>query len=221
MPCAWEIQPKVAVGILHTETVTLAWSFGLRNLILPPGSDILPIAGAPYDHARNGLCMQTLDRGFDYVFMLDSDVIPPRDTVLRLLSHKKPLISGIYHRRSPPHGVPVMIKNGGWVTQYPTNTLIEVDLVGAGCLLLSREFLESMPPIKPESGKHWFSWQVDCPQDPKKPGWNLSEDFTMNRWAREKMGVPILVDTGVVCRHVGYGEATYANMLPLNTTPHT
>lgn len=221
MVASWEYTPRVAVGILHTDTVTLAWSFGLRNLVLPPNSFILPQAGAPYDHGRNMICHMALEHGADYVFMLDSDVIPPHDVVPRLISRGVPIISGTYHRRSPPHGVPVAIRQGGWAVNYPPNSVIEVDLVGSGCLLLRRDLLESMPPIRPELGRRWFSWQVDQPQDPNKPGWNLSEDFSMCRWIKEKMGVPILLDTSIQCKHIGNAEFTYNNVLPLNTTPVT
>lgn len=219
MAGCWETSESVLVGILHTEVTTLAWSFGLRNLIVP--GEIMPVAGMPYDHARNVVCMRALEMGVDAVFFLDADVIAPPNTILRLLAHKKPFISGVYHRRSPPVGVPVMIKNGGWVTQYPANTVMEVDLVGAGCLLMRRELLEQMPPIRPDAGKHWFSWQVDLPQTPANQGWNLSEDFTMNRWIREKMGIPILVDTGLQCKHVGFSEVTYAKMDALHCNVHT
>ena len=52
MPAAWEIKQSksVLVGILHTDLTTVAWSLGLRNLIIP--GDILPVAGMPYDHAE-------------------------------------------------------------------------------------------------------------------------------------------------------------------------
>jgi len=154
MPFYHEIPPRVLVGILHTELTTIAWSFGLRNLILPPGSDFLPIAGQPYDMARNTICAAAIHNGFDYVFHFDSDVIPPRDAVMRLLAHRKSIISGIYHRRSPPHGIPVMLKNGQWLGGYPANTLLDVDLVGAGCLLLestNTPFPPDSLPLKPES----------------------------------------------------------------------
>lgn len=171
----------------------------------------------PFDQARNVICMATLDGGFDYSFHLDSDVIPPPDAVLRLLRHQKPLISGIYHRRSPPQGVPVMMKGGQWVTSYPPNSVIEVDVVGAGCLLLSADFLRAMPAIQPNTGKHWFSWQSDLPRVKENEGWHMSEDFTMCKFVKEKMGIPTLIDTSVVCRHAGMGEANYGSYTPLNT----
>lgn len=148
MAGSWEIlaQKQVLVGILHVETVSLAWAFGLRNLIIP--GQIMPSAGAPFDMARNSICQAALQNGFEYVFMLDSDVIPPRDAILRLLAHKQPIISGVYCRRSVPHAIPVMQRQGRWLTQIPMNSIIEVDVVGAGCLLPETEVLTNYAPMK-------------------------------------------------------------------------
>lgn len=220
MAGSWEIkkQASVLVGILHTDVTTIAWSFGLRNLQVP--GHIMPVSGMPYDHARNTICQRALEGGYQYVFMLDSDVIPPNDAILRLMSRGLPLVSGVYHRRSPPHGLPVMIRGASWVSQYPANSLIEVDLVGSGCLLLHRSVLEALPPIDPQRGKRWFDWRVDMagilPQ-----GEALSEDFALCLHARRTLGLKIIVDTGVQCRHVGYSQAGYSSMVPLDCSPVT
>ena len=219
MPGSWEIcqNNQVLVGILHTDQVSTAWSLGLRNLIIP--GQILPVAGMPYDMARNSICRAALDGGYKWCFHLDSDVITSRDTILRLMAHNLPIVSGVYCRRSPPAGVPVMIKNGAWVTNYPPNTLFEVDLVGAGCLLLRRDFLEKLPPLDAKRGKHWFDWRVDMagliPQ-----GEALSEDFAMNLHAR-KNGWKVMVDTSIMCKHVGLAEAGYGSFQPCHANPNT
>src|SRR5262245_51915746 len=95
----------------------------------------LPISGMPFDNARNHACEVCLGEGFENLFFLDSDVIPPHDAVLRLLAHNKPFISGLYSRRSPPVSLPVMIKDGGWITNYNPGSIVEADMVGSGCLL--------------------------------------------------------------------------------------
>lgn len=232
MPVSWELQKanSVVCGILHVETTTIAWSFGLRNLVFPGKQEhrlfdpFILMTGTPFDHGRNLICTQMIQsQWFEWLFFLDSDVIPPRDVILRLLKHNKPIISGIYYRRSPPEGIPVMLKNGMWITQYPQNSVIEVDLVGAGCLLIHKSVLERMPPQRPEAGKHWFDWRVDCKDNPHfkgREGECLSEDFTWNLWAR-KHGWKILVDTSIICRHVGYSQSMYGSMKPLETVPST
>lgn len=212
MPGSWEISSySVLVAVLHTDNVTFAWSKGLRNLIIPNG-DVFGFAGMPYDMARNTACMQALSLGCSHIFFLDSDVIPPHDTILRLLSYNHPFISGLYCRRSPPHGIPVMIRNGSWVTEFPQGQLVEVDLVGAGCLLISTQLLASCPPQRP--GSHFFDWRVNL-AGLLPPDQCLSEDFTFCKHLREKIGIKILVDTSIVCQHVGLSSFTYNNSQPL------
>ena len=226
MPGAWEIrdQQSVLCYTIHTDTTTVAWAYGLRNLIVP--GPVLGVAGMPYDHARNVACQQCLQGGFEWIFSLDSDVIVPRDAVLRLLAHKQPFISALYCRRSPPHGVPVMIKDGQWVTQFRDGALVEVDLVGAGALLMHRSILERLPPQRP--GKPWFDWRVDMQgiKGPDgallyQPGECLSEDFTLCQAVRRYLGVKVLVDTSIKCRHVGYSQAVFGGFEPLDCTPVT
>lgn len=206
---SWEIKARnqVLVGILHVDTTTIAWSLGLRRLIIP-GPEPLMVAGVPYDMGRNIMCQRALEAGVDFVFMLDSDVVCPPDTILRLMAHRQPIVSGVYYRRSPPHGIPVMLKrqpNGStqWLQQLPPQGLIEVDLVGAGCLLIHRSVLEKLPPIEP--GHHWFCWRVDR-QGILPPGECLSEDFSFNLHA-QRHGYKVLVDTSIRCRHIGFCEA--------------
>lgn len=220
MPGSWEMQNQHSVlcAILHTEHTSVAWAFGFRNLIIPGAC--MGLTGMPFDMARNAACMRALEVGATHIYFIDSDVVAPRDTILRLLAHNKPLISGVYCRRSPPHGVPVMLKNGKWVTDLPKNKIIDVDVCGAGCLLIRRDVLERMKPQRPDAGKHWFDWRVDC-QGLLPPGECLSEDFTFNIAVKRQLGIPTLVDTSIQCRHVGLAEATFGNFVPCNADPNT
>lgn len=224
MPMSWEIKEanSVLVVILHVDIVPTAWAFGLRNIIIPGRDDLrrfnpfYPTAGMPFDMARNTGCQAALQYGAEWCIHLDSDVIPPRDFIPRLIAHKKPIMSGVYHRRSPPYGLPVMMKPlGQWVQQYPANSVIEVDVVGAGCLAIHRSVLEALPQYQ-RPGKPWFDWRVDLRG---AEGWPheecLSEDFTMCRAIKQKLGIPILVDTSIQCRHAGLAQATYGKMEPL------
>ena len=197
----------------------MAWSLGFRNLIIP--GSIIVLSGMPYDHSRNQACMTALECGASHLFFLDSDVIPPKEAVLRLLSHRLPIVSGVYYRRSPPAGVPVMMKPvGQWLTRYKPNALVEVDVVGAGCLLIAREVLERLPPQSPQSGKHWFDWRVDQKSLATPERLPLSEDFAFCM-ACKQIGYKVMVDTGVTCRHVGLAQATYGRLDPADAAVHT
>lgn len=206
MAGAWELGPQynVLVGILHTDLTSIAWALGFRNLVIP--GQVMVVAGMPYDMARNTIAMRCLEGGFSHCFMLDSDVIPPADAVLRLLKHDKPLISGMYCRRSPPISLPVMMRNGQWVTEFKRGSVIEVDVVGAGCLLIRRDVLERMPAQRP--GHQWFDWRVDLqglmPREECQ-----SEDYTFCRHAKKTLGIPTLVDTSIECKHVGLAQSTF------------
>jgi hypothetical protein len=99
---SWEIkaQNKVLVYTIHVDVTTMAWAYGFKNLIIP--GQFIGLSGMPYDHSRNAAVMQFLSGPWEWLFSLDSDVIPPRDAILRLLAHNQPFISGLYNRRSPP-----------------------------------------------------------------------------------------------------------------------
>lgn len=218
MPGSWEYkrEPAVLCAILHTDATTIAWAFGLRNLVIPGPWPPMPLAGMPYDHARNMACMRALECGADYIFFLDSDVIPPHDAIIKLLAHNKPLISGLYCRRSPPVGLPVMIRKGSWVTDYIRGSIVEVDMVGAGCLLIRRDVLEKCPPCRP--GHQWFDWTVDMKGILPI---TLSEDFMFCVHVRQTLGIPTLVDTSIRCRHAGFGESEEGSFKPLEAIPAT
>jgi hypothetical protein len=209
---AWEIRQHTSVltAILHTDVCTIPWAIGFKNLHLP--GPVILLAGMPYDHARNSACQRLLQSDCQYLFFLDSDVVPPPDAVLRLLSHKLPIVSGMYCRRSPPAAVPVMLNGGQWVTKFPPNALMEVELVGAGCLLIHRSVLERVPPQRPGNPPKWFDWRVDM-NGVEGMGPYLSEDFTFNVHVRNH-GYKVIVDTGIQCKHIGLGQATYGQFEP-------
>jgi len=208
----WEQRdhPTVLGAVIHVEQTTVAWAFGLKNLRGVQGWTAT--TGQPFDMARNTCCMRALESGAEWLFFLDSDVIPPPDAVQKLLARRVPLISGVYCRRSPPHGVPVAIKNGQWVTKFTVGELMEVDVVGAGCLLIHRSILEKLPPQRP--GHHWFDWCVDLPKE-LAPYGTMSEDFTFVRHVKHVLGIPTLLDTSVLCKHVGMAQATLGQLSPL------
>lgn len=211
MAGAWELSnnPTVLVVILTRELTSVAWAFGFKNLIIP--GTFTGLSGMPFDHARNVGCQKTLELGYDYCLFLDDDVIPPNDAILRLLSHKKPIVSGLYYRRNNPI-TPVMLKNTeagrNWITEYNVPDLLEVDYVGSGCLLISKEVLMSLPPLGPKC--HWFEWR--CDRTDLQSHERMSEDFVFCEHAR-KHGYKIYVDTSIQCKHAGLAESKLPGQL--------
>lgn len=210
MPGAWEYErPAVLVAILTRGIVPTKWASSLRMLQLPATSDITILSGMPFDHARNVAVQQALDGNFNHIMFLDDDVMPPPDAYHKLSSYGYDIISGLYHRRQNPIYPVAMIKTDkgyGWVSEYTKGSVIEVDLVGAGCLLIHRTVLEKMK-------KPWFEWLID--RDDLKEGEKVSEDFDFCIKAK-KLGYRIIIDTSVECKHAGYGYTdSDRNMKPL------
>lgn len=225
MAGAWELREanKLLLGILHTEGTTIPWALNFRRLILPgrENNAIFPITGAPFDQARNVACQACLNGPYQWLAFLDSDVAAPQDAFLRLMSHNKPVVSGVYYRRSPPHGLPVAQKmqNGvrTWLRNVPSAGLIDVDVVGAGLMVIHRSVLELVArnPIHP--GKKWFFWGVDQ-QGLVPPEYGQSEDFSFNSHCK-KLGIPILVDCSVVAKHIGLAEYGKNSCKPVEMVP--
>lgn len=210
MPGSWELaeSESVMTAILCTETTTMAWSFGFKKLITP--GRCFTFSGLPFDHGRNAAVEHFLKGPWEYLFFLDSDVIPPHDAILRLRNHNLPIVSGMYCRRSQPIAIPVMRKGIEWYTDFPKGQLVEVDFVGAGCLLIHRDVLENCPYSDKGRGKRWFDWRSDLAGniDPRteKPYAIIectSEDFSFCATVREKMGLKVIVDTSIECEHIG------------------
>ncbi len=223
MPGSWEQinsqpinQNRVLGCTLTRETCSVAWAFGLRNMYLPNGS-WTALSGMPFDHARNTGCLKLLELGWEWLFFYDDDVIAPPDTIVRLINHNKQIVSGVYYRRYEPLA-PVMLKdspNGPqWITEYPKNSLIEVDFVGAGCLLIHRDVLKTLPPLSNRC--HWFEWRCDRTDLPHLE--KTSEDFTFCKHARNH-GFKIHVDTSIQCVHAGLSASSVNGFKPLEIKP--
>lgn len=223
MPGSWEQinsqpinQNRVLGCTLTRETCSVAWAFGLRSMYLPNGS-WTALSGMPFDHARNTGCLKLLELGWEWLFFYDDDVIAPPDTIVRLINHNKQIVSGVYYRRYEPLA-PVMLKdspNGPqWITEYPKNSLIEVDFVGAGCLLIHRDVLKSLPPLSNRC--HWFEWRCDRTDLPHLE--KTSEDFTFCKHARNH-GFKIHVDTSIQCVHAGLSASSVNGFKPLEIKP--
>lgn len=102
------------------------------------------------DEARNTLIAKALimnDKP-DYVLFIDADNTFQYNTLELLLKEDKDIISGVYFQRHKPfYPLAFKINEEGklsYVTEWNIGDVVEVDYVGAGCLLVKREVLEKM-----------------------------------------------------------------------------
>lgn len=221
MPGAWEINNQsVLIAILNgREAVHPKWALHLRNLQVPISHKIITIRGLPFDHARNDAVRMAIAENFTWLFFLDDDVVVPWDTMIRLLEHKLDIVSGLYFRRSQPIGLPVMMRRvekineknekvivPEFVTQFNAPDLIEVDYVGAGCLLIHRRVLERTMEV---SKGRPFRWLSEVGEEGNK----ISEDYAFCQLAQQ-CGFKVIVSTGIQCGHIGSSEASIKGFGP-------
>ncbi len=144
-----------------------------------------------YD-ARNKLAKQAIKMESDYTMWFDSDMIFEPDTMVRLLEHKAPIVSGAYFRRSPPYHLVAFDKCDAEKREWtdltlPTDT-VKCGGVGFGCVLVKTEVLFDV------AAKYgcWF--------DPMN---GFGEDLSFCYRARQ-CGYDILLDPSITCGHVGH-----------------
>lgn len=85
--------------------------------------------------------------GFDYILFIDDDIQVAPDALVRLLSHKKDIVSALCTKRADPPIPTLRIfdeKTGDFVQrlQWKQGGLIECDAAGTGMILISRHALD-------------------------------------------------------------------------------
>ncbi len=213
MAGSWELinQNRVLTAVLTRELVTTKWAINFRELEIPGTYTFL--SGMPFDHARNTACRKLLELDWEWLFFLDDDMIVPKDTIRRLMAHNKPIVSGLYYRRNLPL-YPVMLRDTPtgpqWVTEYPQDKLIEVDMVGSGCMLIRKDVIATFPKINENTP--WFEWR--CDREDLTGADRVSEDFAFCRHAKKYGGHQIFVDPTIKCLHVGLSESGEGSYKP-------
>lgn len=143
--------------------------------------------------ARNKLAKQAIKMGADYTMWFDSDMIFEPDTMIRLLAHDKPIVSGAYFRRCPPYHLVAFekcdcSKDGREWSDLPLPTEpTKCGGVGFGCVLVRTDVLFDVAA----KFKTWF-----------EPLNGFGEDLSFC-WRARECGYDIWLDPSVSCGHVG------------------
>ena len=141
--------------------------------------------------ARNKLAKQAIEMGAEWTMWFDSDMIFQPDTMVRLLKHGAPFVSGAYFRRCPPYHLVAFkdcdTENRKWSDlPLPTET-VSCEGVGFGCVLVKTEVLLSVAA----EYKTWF-----------EPMNGFGEDLSFC-WRARQCGYDILLDPSITCGHIG------------------
>ena len=146
------------------------------------------------DASRNLIVEHALEIGYDYILWVDSDMILPKNTLLRLLSNNKDIVSGVYSYKVI-NGENAVVKRYSKTDEdtyedvslkeiRETKELMLVDGIGFGCVLTKVNIFNKIE-------QPWFRYDKD-----------LGEDIFFCRKAQET-GIEIFVDPTVKAGHVG------------------
>lgn len=160
----------------------------------------------PHDAARNQLAWEFLQSDADYLLMVDADITPPKN-ILDMINHDVPVVAGMClvdgredivttaAREEEIDGQKTI--HAISIRDFPKDVNpIPVDFVGAGCLLIRRDVLQTMM----DKGLHPFRFEYE-PFNKEKAGipWR-GEDYYFCHLARS-LGFQTYIDRTMLCEH--------------------
>ena len=151
------------------------------------------IKGYDVAKARNEIAYKTATEGYDYVLMVDSDMILPQNTLECMLDGEPDICLGVYPRKNTKSGDTELFKDSGidFFDRYKYSELtedrMEVKGGGFGCVLIKASVFGKMD-------YPWFKFEA------YKDFTALSEDlYFCDRVG--KIGIKIVADTRIRCGH--------------------
>lgn len=181
------------------------------------------------DDAQNLIAKAVIDHDFEWVLLLEHDVLLPPDGFIRLNKYirdaKHPVVSGLYYTRSRP-SEPLIYRGRGtsFYEDWEMGDLVWADGVPTGCLLIHGGLLRAMWQEAEEYmcgqivTRRVFQTPRDMWYDPESEQY-ISVTGTSDLWwctrvmegdFLRKSGWteyadkewPFLVDTNLFCRHI-------------------
>ena len=144
---------------------------------------------------RERLLEQAKKVNSDYVLWIDSDMMFPSTTAVRLLEHNKDIVACNYTKRTKPLKTVAYTNLNDWNSWLPMVTqdeLVKVEGVGMGCMLMKLDIFEKIQ-------KPYFEFRYkEDTQD------YFGEDFILLGKLREQ-GYDVYIDTvlSMDIKHLG------------------
>jgi len=150
------------------------------------------------DEARNEIVQFALDQGANYIYWVDDDVLPPPDAFLKMYTHNKDIINGVYWSKSNPP-MPLLFRNHleGPYWDWHVGDLIEIDAAGMGLTLVKTDVYRK---IEKEQGGPWYSVNYGSFPGVQASPANNTEDLYFY-WKARKAGYKIWADTSIQAYH--------------------
>lgn len=195
---------KTLIAIPTHDNVPVMFVKTFLDLIKPEGTTYSIIPGTLIYEARNLIAQKAVENNFDAVLWIDSDMIVPRDALVRLAEDlencEADIITALYFRRKPPTN-PVISNDFYWrvndngevetgatsFVDYPKNAVFPVNGAGFGCCMTSGRVLRDM---------------VEKYGSPFSPLMGIGEDYAFC-YRATMAGYDILCDSRIKCGHIG------------------
>ena len=197
----WDIKPrKLSILVPTRDTVHSQFAYCLTqlfNLTRESGIDTYLFfdSSTILLNQRNNLIKKAMEVKSDYVLWLDSDMMFPPTTALRLLEHNKDIVACNYMRRSKPLKTVAYTDLNNWDSWLPMEIqedLVKVEGVGMGCMLMKLDTFDKLD-------KPYFEFKYK--EDTED---YFGEDFILLSKLRE-LGYEVFIDTylSMMVKHLG------------------
>jgi len=208
----WEgTSTSVSILVPTRDTVYSHFSFSLCNLIktttqMGIDTHLFFDSSTILINQRENLIGQAIAMKSEWVLWLDSDMMFPSTTLLRLLAHKQDIVACNYMKRSFPFKSVAFTDTNDWESWVPLQTedkLITVEAIGMGCVLMKTSIFQKL-------AKPYFEYTYQ----PKTKDWG-GEDFTLFK-KLNKVGYQVKVDTNLSNEIYHIGTYAYGKNLETN-----
>ena len=229
---------RLLVGTATTGLVRIEWVQSRYGQIIPANWGMVQMlhfmdAYMPLryqvDDAQNLIIKEFIDKDFEWLFLLEHDVILPPNGLLLLnewiQKADTPVVSGLYYTRSHP-SEPLTYRGRGtsFYGDWKLGDMVWCDGVPTGCLLIHRSILAEMYNEAPEytlygqKVRQMFRTPRDMWFDPETGTFNTVVGTSDLDWCTRVMKgdifrragwpafadkeYPFVVDTRLFCKHI-------------------
>lgn len=205
----------VVIGYVHPGTVRAEFLSSVLAVVMegpvPVASVLAAGSGPNISHARNVVCRQFLEQDTaDWLFMCDTDMWFPADTIGRLIEAadpaERPVVGGLCFSQNNDNGggdpystmYELTDRDGDLAfvryAKWPEDAVVKVTATGAAALLIHRDVLERVEKASGDKAAPWFRESVTGSA-------LIGEDLTFCLRCGAA-GIPVHVHTGVKVGHM-------------------
>lgn len=251
-----QYKQRLLVATATRGVVRMEWVAARYNQIIPTNwskTDItqymngfIPIRYTVHD-AQNLAVQETIDKGFQYLLLLEDDTMPPMDAFLRFTEYMDrgdiPVVSGLYFTRSvPPEPMIYRGRGNHYFRDWKLGDKVWCDGVPTGMLLIHAGLLKTMYDDSPEyflpaggkarrvfqnQAQSWFNEETGAQETlvgTSDLDWctRVIKDGYLKKAGFDNVAerkFPFLVDTNIYCKHCDLDGTQFPIVFPEEFTP--